>query len=140
MRSFDWGARGSVAGECWLSTADRASAGDAYTAWGSYDYYEVDASAGAAGGAKDLVATLVSMPGTFSTLVAAVTAAGLAPTLSGPGPFTVFAPTDAAFAALGQVGLACIAALPRRPPSPYQIHSGIPCLSDGHDHATEPCV
>jgi uncharacterized surface protein with fasciclin (FAS1) repeats len=35
-----------------------------------------------------------------TTLVAAVTAAGLAETLSGPGPFTVFAPTDAAFAKL----------------------------------------
>ena len=33
----------------------------------------------------------------FSTLVAAVKAAGLAETLSGPGPFTVFAPTNAAF-------------------------------------------
>jgi uncharacterized surface protein with fasciclin (FAS1) repeats len=36
----------------------------------------------------------------FSTLVAAVQAAGLVETLSGDGPFTVFAPTDAAFAAL----------------------------------------
>lgn len=36
----------------------------------------------------------------FSTLVAAVTAAGLAETLSGTGPFTVFAPTNEAFAAL----------------------------------------
>lgn len=36
----------------------------------------------------------------FKTLVAAVTAADLVPTLSGPGTFTVFAPTDAAFAAL----------------------------------------
>jgi uncharacterized surface protein with fasciclin (FAS1) repeats len=36
----------------------------------------------------------------FSTLVAAVQAAGLAETLSGEGPFTVFAPTNAAFAAL----------------------------------------
>ena len=38
--------------------------------------------------------------GTFDTLVAAVSAAGLAETLSGEGPFTVFAPTDDAFAAL----------------------------------------
>merc|ERR1711966_352178 len=38
--------------------------------------------------------------GSFNTLVAAVTAADLAGTLSGDGPFTVFAPTDDAFAAL----------------------------------------
>ena len=38
--------------------------------------------------------------GNFTTLVAAVTAAGLADTLSGTGPFTVFAPTDEAFAKL----------------------------------------
>lgn len=38
--------------------------------------------------------------GNFTTLVAAVTAADLVETLSGPGPFTVFAPTDEAFAAL----------------------------------------
>jgi len=38
--------------------------------------------------------------GSFKTLVTAVQAAGLAETLSGPGPFTVFAPTDEAFAKL----------------------------------------
>jgi len=38
--------------------------------------------------------------GNFKTLVAAVQAAGLVDTLSGPGPFTVFAPTDEAFAKL----------------------------------------
>lgn len=44
--------------------------------------------------------------GDFSTLVAAVDAAGLTETLSGPGPFTVFAPTDEAFAAaLESLGL-----------------------------------
>jgi uncharacterized surface protein with fasciclin (FAS1) repeats len=38
--------------------------------------------------------------GSFKTLVAAVQAAGLVDTLKGPGPFTVFAPTDEAFAKL----------------------------------------
>ncbi|MEX0319787.1 MAG: fasciclin domain-containing protein [Ruegeria sp.] len=52
-----------------------------------------------AGGQKDIVDTAVSA-GSFNTLVAAVQAAGLAGTLKGKGPFTVFAPTDEAFAAL----------------------------------------
>ncbi len=46
---------------------------------------------------KNIVETAVEA-GSFKTLVAAVTAAGLAETLSGTGPFTVFAPTDEAFA------------------------------------------
>lgn len=48
---------------------------------------------------KDIVDTAVGA-GNFTTLVAAVEAAGLVETLKGEGPFTVFAPTDAAFAAL----------------------------------------
>ncbi len=48
---------------------------------------------------KDIVDTAVSA-GSFNTLVAAVQAAGLEETLRGEGPFTVFAPTDEAFAAL----------------------------------------
>jgi len=48
---------------------------------------------------KDIVDTAVGA-GKFSTLVAAVKAAGLVETLKGPGPFTVFAPTDDAFAKL----------------------------------------
>jgi uncharacterized surface protein with fasciclin (FAS1) repeats len=47
----------------------------------------------------DIVDTAVDA-GSFGTLVAAVQAAGLVDTLKGEGPFTVFAPTDAAFAAL----------------------------------------
>ena len=49
--------------------------------------------------AKDIVATATEA-GTFSTLLTAATAAGLVETLQGEGPFTVFAPTDEAFAAL----------------------------------------
>lgn len=48
---------------------------------------------------KDIVATASSLPD-FSILVEAVAAAGLVGTLQGAGPFTVFAPTNAAFAAL----------------------------------------
>ncbi|MBA2960530.1 MULTISPECIES: fasciclin domain-containing protein [Ramlibacter] len=47
--------------------------------------------------AKDIVDTAVSA-GDFKTLAAALQKAGLVDTLKGPGPFTVFAPTDAAFA------------------------------------------
>ena len=48
---------------------------------------------------NDIVA-VASSAGSFKTLVAAVKAAGLVETLQGPGPFTVFAPTDEAFAKL----------------------------------------
>ncbi|MFM9978993.1 MAG: fasciclin domain-containing protein [Sphingomonadaceae bacterium] len=47
----------------------------------------------------DIVDTAVAA-GSFKTLVAAVTAAGLVETLKGEGPFTVFAPSDGAFAKL----------------------------------------
>lgn len=52
-----------------------------------------------AASAADIVDTAVSA-GSFNTLVTAVKAAGLVDTLKGPGPFTVFAPTDEAFAKL----------------------------------------
>ena len=52
-----------------------------------------------AASAKDIVDTAVSA-GNFNTLVAAVSEAGLVDTLKGPGPFTVFAPSDEAFAKL----------------------------------------
>jgi uncharacterized surface protein with fasciclin (FAS1) repeats len=60
------------------------------TAAGSASAYAAD---------KDIVDTAVAA-GQFKTLAAALTAAGLVDTLKGPGPFTVFAPTDAAFAKL----------------------------------------
>lgn len=53
----------------------------------------------AAAPTKDIVDTAASA-GSFKTLVAAVKAAGLVDTLKGAGPFTVFAPTDEAFAKL----------------------------------------
>ncbi|MEM7439449.1 MAG: fasciclin domain-containing protein [Pseudomonadota bacterium] len=57
------------------------------------------APAAIAGSVKDIVDTAAEA-GSFSTLLAAATAAGLVDTLKSKGPFTVFAPTDEAFAAL----------------------------------------
>ena len=54
--------------------------------------------------AKDIVDTAVAA-GNFKTLAAALTAAGLIDTLKSKGPFTVFAPTDAAFAKIPKADL-----------------------------------
>lgn len=58
------------------------------------------AVAGCATGTPGDIVDVAAGNDSFTTLVAAVSAAGLADTLAGPGPFTVFAPTDDAFAAL----------------------------------------
>ena len=58
-------------------------------------------------GQKNLVQTAVAA-GQFKTLVALVKQAGLAGALSGPGPLTVFAPTDAAFAKVPKSTLAAL--------------------------------
>lgn len=57
-------------------------------------------SLGATAALADNIVEIAAADDRFSTLVAAVTAAGLAETLSGPGPFTVYAPLNDAFAAL----------------------------------------
>ena len=57
------------------------------------------ATVASAGPKKDIVET-ANAAGSFKTLVKALDAAGLTDTLKGPGPFTVFAPTDEAFAKL----------------------------------------
>ena len=54
--------------------------------------------------AKDIVDTAVAA-GQFNTLATALKAAGLVDTLKGPGPFTVFAPTDEAFAKIPKADL-----------------------------------
>jgi uncharacterized surface protein with fasciclin (FAS1) repeats len=72
------------AGSCGASATTAKASGD-YSACSS--------------GSKSIV-SVASEAGNFKTLVAAIQAAGLAETLQGDGPFTVFAPTDAAFAKL----------------------------------------
>ncbi len=62
------------------------------------------AFASVAAQAADIVDTAVAA-GSFKTLVTAIKAAGLVDTLKGPGPFTVFAPTDAAFAKIPKADL-----------------------------------
>jgi uncharacterized surface protein with fasciclin (FAS1) repeats len=61
----------------------------------------------------DIVDTAVAA-GQFTTLATALEAAGLVDTLKGPGPFTVFAPTDAAFAAVPPETLAALLADPEQ--------------------------
>ena len=70
---------------------------------------------------KDIVATAVAA-GTFNTLVAAVKAAGLVETLQGKGPFTVFAPTDAAFAKLPAGTVESLLANPKKLASILTFH------------------
>jgi uncharacterized surface protein with fasciclin (FAS1) repeats len=61
-------------------------------------------AAARAGSQKDIVDTAVAA-GSFKTLAAALSAAGLVDTLKEPGPFTVFAPTDEAFAKIPKADL-----------------------------------
>jgi uncharacterized surface protein with fasciclin (FAS1) repeats len=61
-------------------------------------------AASAAGQSKDIVDVAVAA-GTFKSLAAALQAADLVQTLKGPGPFTVFAPTDEAFAKIPKADL-----------------------------------
>jgi transforming growth factor-beta-induced protein len=63
------------------------------------DYSKENTTAAATTQPQDIVTTAVAA-GSFKTLAAALEAAGLVETLKGEGPFTVFAPTDEAFAKL----------------------------------------
>ena len=66
----------------------------------------------------------------FSTLVGAVTTAGLAETLSGPGPFTVFAPNNAAFAKLPAGTLASLTPAQLSPILTYHVVPGLVLAKD----------
>ena len=91
----------NTAGSAGANTAGSASANaGAYTGGSESNAGKSGASAGSAGvgtEAKDIVDTAVAA-GNFTKLAAALTSAGLVDALKGPGPFTVFAPDDAAFA------------------------------------------
>lgn len=104
----------AMAGNCnWMkdkgvtnykSSADYHHA--AYYGTGGYESYGafMKAAHHGAGASMDIVDTAASA-GSFNTLVAAVKAAGLVETLKGEGPFTVFAPTDEAFAKIPKADL-----------------------------------
>jgi uncharacterized surface protein with fasciclin (FAS1) repeats len=84
-------AASAVADECPVAAAQKAKAKAQAQAHVQTVAFNADR--------KDIVDTAVGA-GSFKTLVAAVQAAGLVETLKGAGPFTVFAPTDEAFAKL----------------------------------------
>jgi transforming growth factor-beta-induced protein len=94
------GLAASASGQCsgWGSKEKQASNEHegASVVMASYDHHKAPKSYGATG---NIVETAKSA-GQFNTLLAAAKAAGLAETLMGEGPFTVFAPTDAAFSKL----------------------------------------
>ncbi|MCB0157546.1 MAG: fasciclin domain-containing protein, partial [Caldilineaceae bacterium] len=73
---------------------------------------EAPAEEGDMGGMADIVDTAVAA-GSFNTLATALTEAGLVDTLKGEGPFTVFAPTDDAFASLPEGTLDSLLADPQ---------------------------
>ncbi len=81
-----------------VSSSNKAVAGDCNGSKGGCESGQVLA-VHTMPAAKDIVDTAVAA-GSFNTLAAALTHAGLVETLKGPGPFTVFAPTDEAFAKL----------------------------------------
>jgi len=90
-----------------LSATGAAYAGDC----SSSKHHAVRATQTSGGQTGNIVETAIKA-GSFTTLVTAVKAAGLAETLSSPGPFTVFAPTDAAFAKLPKGTLKTLLANP----------------------------
>ncbi|MBN1418479.1 MAG: fasciclin domain-containing protein, partial [Planctomycetes bacterium] len=81
-----------VYGQCGSTAA--ASCGESPRSSGLVAY------AGETSAAPKSIVGIAADAGSFKTLVAAVKAAGLVETLKGKGPFTVFAPTDEAFAKL----------------------------------------
>src|ERR1700674_2717276 len=84
----------------YLTWVAAAAAGVLLAACGSANASTPMASATTAPTVSQNIVQVASSNPDFSTLVAAVKAAGLVDTLSGPGPFTVFAPTNEAFAKL----------------------------------------
>jgi uncharacterized surface protein with fasciclin (FAS1) repeats len=82
-----------------LTVAALALVGGSAFAMTSFDHHGDKTKKATYEKKADIVDTAVNA-GSFNTLVAAVQAAGLEETLRGDGPFTVFAPTDEAFAAL----------------------------------------
>lgn len=84
---------------CNKATSDAAARAGSYQQMSYSAHSQATTTAAPARARGDIVEVAVGA-GSFNTLAAALTAAGLVDTLKGNGPFTVFAPTDAAFAKL----------------------------------------
>jgi len=85
-KSFDWGARGAAKRHCFLSTADRASAGSAYSKWTLYDYFEKEPGESTTGSSTSAAPTT-----SVRETTEASTAGGFLPPSSTAGPPTTAA-------------------------------------------------
>lgn len=95
------------------SSDDEGSSDDTTTTEAEADTTTTVADSGDDAASGETIVDIAAGDDQFSTLVELVTAAGLAETLSGEGPFTVFAPTNSAFAAVPQETLDALAADPQ---------------------------
>ena len=96
-----------------MAESDGASASGMLTPFGpACSAVPADGAGSFAGMAQDPAATAASNNPVLSTLVSAVSAAGLVDTLNGPGPFTIFAPANDAFAKVDQATLDALLADP----------------------------
>ena len=106
--------------------SDTDEAGTTSPSTTSSDTMSSSSDGGSQTTAANTIVDVAAGAGTFTTLVTAVQAAGLEETLRGPGPFTVFAPSDDAFAKLPAGTLDTLLADPKGDLTSMSVSPGLP--------------